>query len=197
MPTCQYFPNGGGWTAATACGWDPEFHSVEVQIGATSLATGVEHQVKIENFDYPNYSSNIADVYEVCLSTQESLNADIDDVFCQAGTLNPKALTTGTIVPDCLGNDIYSVYTFTIKPNAAHNAVSGVNPEVRIKLPTRDSTDAQNGFALDAGVTSGNIPCTSNIADTVATCTITNAASYATDQFVEIRITGITIFSIS
>ena len=135
----------------------------------------MEHQVKLENFDYPRYSSNIADVYEVCLSTQPALALQIDDVFCQSGTLNPKALATGTIVPDCLGNDIYSVYTFSIKPNAQTDAVSGVNPEVRIKLPTRDSTDAQNGFALDAGVTSGNFPCTSNIADTTVSCTITNA----------------------
>ena len=196
LPVCEYDANGSGWQTASNCGIDNVDNTLELQLAGHNMDTGVEHKVRFRGYDYNVYAANVADVFEFCLSSKTNiLSADYLDTVCAEGNVPPAALTTGTLAPDCIGNDIYSVYTLTIKPVANHNAVGTVNPEIRVKLPTRDSTNAQNGFPLDGGITNGNFPCQSAIQGTSITCSVTNATSYATDQFVELRITGHSIIT--
>jgi len=142
VPVCKYEPNGGAEQLFSACSIDTQFSSILATVGASALPSGVVHKVKFQEYDFYQYSSSIADTFEFCLQTSTSyLGTDLDNV-CAVGNIPPENLSTARITPDCKGNDIYSVYTMEIKPNLTVNPINGVNPEIRIKLPTRDTTNA-------------------------------------------------------
>jgi hypothetical protein len=70
-------------------------------------------------------------------------------------------------------------------------ATSSALPEVRIYLPTKhDGTPADNGWGIDAGVSTGNISCSYPTTSSALVCSLTKASAAGTGNTVLIKIAG-------